>query len=146
MTNDAVRGEDSSRLKPELIFAALVVAGFLWGWSFPLTKMLTEAFPPITLAALRGLDLEPTFVAVGTVVSIGVLRHDAFPIQLGGVFKHLLPVPGQVLGVDDGKPDVVLPEKVGEHSLALHLGKFAEIAVSLRSTSYVVRASVFGSL
>jgi len=43
------------RLRPELIFAGLILSTFLWGWSFPLTKMMTDAFPAITFAAVRGL-------------------------------------------------------------------------------------------
>jgi hypothetical protein len=46
------------------------------------------------------------------------------------VFEHCLSVAGQVLGIDDRMPDVVLPQEIGEHSLALHLRKFAEVAVS----------------
>ncbi len=46
---------DSSTLNPKLVFASLILAAFFWGWSFPLTKMMTGAFPAITLAALRGL-------------------------------------------------------------------------------------------
>lgn len=47
-------GGDTGQMKPERVFAALIGCTFLWGWSFPLTKMMTGAFPPITLAALRG--------------------------------------------------------------------------------------------
>ena len=49
------RAGDGGQLRPELIFAGLILCTFLWGWSFPLTKMMTSAFPPITLAAVRGL-------------------------------------------------------------------------------------------
>src|SRR6202795_2286890 len=78
---------------------------------------------------LHGLDLQPELVAIGTVWCLGMLRDDALEIQLRGVFEHHMPVADQMLGVDDGKTDVVLPEQAGEHSLALHLGKPAEVAV-----------------
>lgn len=46
---------DSGQLKPEFILVSLLFAAFFWGLSFPLTKIMTGSFPPITLAALRGL-------------------------------------------------------------------------------------------
>lgn len=54
MSQPAPNGEDSKKLRPELIFASLIACTFLWGWSFPLTKMMAGDFPAITLAALRG--------------------------------------------------------------------------------------------
>lgn len=66
-------GADSGKLKPELVFAALILAGFLWGWSFPLTKMMTTAFPPITLAALRGLIGAATLILWFAIVRQGIL-------------------------------------------------------------------------
>jgi hypothetical protein len=62
--------------------------------------------------------------------------------QLRGVLEHRLPVPGQVLGVDDGKPDVVLPEEIGKHLLALHLGQFPEIAVAPEKIESVVDETI----
>ena len=50
----ARNGGDQGQLKPELLFASLMFCTFLWGWSFPLTRMMAESFPPIVLAALRG--------------------------------------------------------------------------------------------
>ncbi|MCA0401532.1 MAG: DMT family transporter [Proteobacteria bacterium] len=40
---------------PLAIVGLMVLTGLLWGSGFPLIKMLDGAFPPITLAALRGL-------------------------------------------------------------------------------------------
>jgi hypothetical protein len=54
------------------------------------------------------------------------------------VFEHCLSVAGQVFGVDHRKADVVLPQEIGEHSLALHLRKFAEVAVSPEQIEGVV--------
>ncbi len=49
------QGGDAGRLRPEFIFAGLILSTFLWGWSFPLVRIMTEAMPPITFAAVRGL-------------------------------------------------------------------------------------------
>jgi hypothetical protein len=54
------------------------------------------------------------------------------------VLEHLLSVAGQVLGVDHGMADVVFPEQVGEHPLALHLRKLPEIAVPPEQVECVV--------
>ena len=40
---------------PLFWLGSLIFAAFLWGASFPLVKIMAGAFPPITLAALRGL-------------------------------------------------------------------------------------------
>jgi drug/metabolite transporter (DMT)-like permease len=50
----ARNGGDAGQMKPERVFIALIGCTFLWGWSFPLTRMMAGEFPPIVLAALRG--------------------------------------------------------------------------------------------
>jgi hypothetical protein len=50
---------------------------------------------------LHGFDFQPCFVPVGSVQRVGVLGDDAFPVQLGSVLEHLLPVADEVFGVDD---------------------------------------------
>ena len=59
--------------------------------------------------------------------------------------EHLLSVAGQVLGIDDRMPDVVFPEQLGEHSLALYLRKFPEIAVSPEQVECVVDQPVLSA-
>jgi hypothetical protein len=54
------------------------------------------------------------------------------------MFEHLVSITDQMLGVDDRKPDVVLPEEIGKHLLALHLGKFTEVAVPPKQVECVV--------
>jgi hypothetical protein len=41
---------------------------------------------------LNSFNFQPCFVPVGSVRRVGVLRDDAFPVQLGSMFKYLLPV------------------------------------------------------
>ena len=55
---------------------------------------------------------------------------------------HLLSVADQVLGIDDRMPDVVFPEQVGEHSLALDLRKLAEVAISPEQVEGVVDKTI----
>lgn len=40
---------------PALLVGLMILTGLLWGSGFPLIKLIGDAFPPITLAALRGL-------------------------------------------------------------------------------------------
>lgn len=40
---------------PFLILFLMVLTGLLWGSSFPIIKLMGDSFPPITLAALRGI-------------------------------------------------------------------------------------------
>src|ERR1700733_10170244 len=93
----------------------------------------------------RGLALAPPFVPIGAVRSLRVLRDDALEVQFRGVLERLLPVAGQVLGIDDRMPDVVFPEQVGAHSLALHLRKFPEIAVPPEEVECVVDQTVLSA-
>src|SRR3984885_1952448 len=96
-------------------------------------------------ALLHGLDLQPAFVPIGAVGSLRILRDDALEVQFRGVLEHLLSVAGQVLGIDDRMPDVVFPEQVGEHSLALHLRKSPEIAVPPEQVECVVDQPVLSA-
>ena len=54
------------------------------------------------------------------------------------MFKHLLAVADEVLGVDDWEPDVVFPEEVGKHLLALDLRNVAKIPVPPKKVEGVV--------
>jgi hypothetical protein len=58
------------------------------------------------------------------------------------VFEHCLSVAGQVFGVDHRKADVVLPQEIGEHLLALDLREFAEIPVPPEEIKGVEHQSV----
>ena len=42
----------------------MLLAAFLWGLSFPTIKAMAGAFPPITLAALRGAVSALTLVLI----------------------------------------------------------------------------------
>jgi len=45
------------------------------------------------------------------------------------VLKHLLPVSGEVFGVEHGQLDIVLAKKIEQHLLALDLRQLTEVAV-----------------
>jgi hypothetical protein len=53
-------------------------------------------------------DFQRALVPVRSMRRLSILGNYVFKVQLGGMFEHLLPVAGQMLGVDDGQFDAVL--------------------------------------
>lgn len=87
-------GGAHGQLRPELVFASLILAAFFWGWSFPLTKMMTGAFPPIALAAVRGIVGATTLVVVFVVIRQSVLpgnRKEIFDWLVLGTLNGWVP-------------------------------------------------------
>jgi hypothetical protein len=77
------------------------------------------------IPALRGLDLQPGFIAIGAVRSIRVLGDDALPPKLRSVFEHLLPDADQVLAVEHRTFRPV--DQCFEDALALDLRRAAQV-------------------
>jgi hypothetical protein len=61
---------------------------------------------------LHGLDFQPAFIALRAIRGIRSLGNDALPVQLGGMFKHLLPIADEMFGKQHREFDVVLAEQV----------------------------------
>jgi hypothetical protein len=87
---------------------------------------------------LHGLDFEPAFIAFRSIWSGRILGDDAFPVQLCGMLKHLLPIAGQMFGVQHWQLDIVLTDQVGQSQLALDLGQLAEIPVAPEQVKGVI--------
>lgn len=66
----------------------MLVIGALWGFSFPLLRLVAMEMPPVALAALRGL-----FAALGVLLFLALARRLHGPMQ----FRHWL-----VLGSTNG--------------------------------------------
>jgi hypothetical protein len=78
---------------------------------------------------MNGLDLDPVLIALRPVWRVGSLRDDTLPVQLRGMFEHLLTVAGEVFRVEYGQLDIILPEKIEKQLLAFDLREFAKVAV-----------------
>ena len=75
---------------------------------------------------LDGFDFQPGFVPLRSIWRVRPLGDDAFPVQLGGVLKHLLTVAGEMFGIENRQFDVVFAEKVQQRLLALDLREACE--------------------
>jgi hypothetical protein len=80
-----------------------------------------------------------------SVRGVGALGDDAFPVQSGGVLKHLLPVSDEVFGVDHGRSDTVFIEEVSQGLFALDLGELTEVAVAPEKVEGVEDQSVLSA-
>jgi hypothetical protein len=80
-------------------------------------------------ALLDGFDFQPALVPIGAIRCLGVLGNDPLEIQFSSVLEHLLPVAGQVFGIDDREPDIIFTEGIRKHLLAFNLGELAEIPI-----------------
>lgn len=65
---------DRPALSTAQALGLMLVAAFLWGLSFPIIRVMAGAFPPITLAALRG-----TVSALTLLAWFALLREDLMP-------------------------------------------------------------------
>lgn len=53
--NQSPGAGDSTRLRPEWVFLALITAGFFWGLGFPTMKLISADISAVSLASLRGI-------------------------------------------------------------------------------------------
>jgi len=74
---------------------------------------------------LNGFDFQPCLVPVRSVWRVRVLGDDAFPVQLGCVLEHLLPVADDVFGVDNWRFNPF--EEFFQRSLALDLPRTTKV-------------------
>ena len=74
---------------------------------------------------LHSFDLQPRLGPVGAVRRVGILGDDALPVQPGSMFKHLLPVADEVLGLDDRGFNSF--EEVFQRGLAINLSRTAQV-------------------
>jgi drug/metabolite transporter (DMT)-like permease len=63
----------------------MLLAAFLWGLSFPIIKAMAGAFPPITLAALRGAVSASTLL-----LWFALMRQDLLPRSTREAFDWLI--------------------------------------------------------
>ncbi|MCA3600744.1 MAG: DMT family transporter, partial [Methylobacterium sp.] len=63
----------------------MLLAAFLWGLSFPIIKAMAGAFPPITLAALRG-----AVSALTLLLWFSLMRQDLLPRSAREAFDWLI--------------------------------------------------------
>jgi hypothetical protein len=73
------------------------------------------------------------------------MTQAAFPVQLRGMFEHLLFVAGQVFGKEDVEFDVVLSQEIDEHLLPFDLRELAEIPVPPKEVEGVLDETVLSA-
>lgn len=66
-------------------FGWLILAAFMWGSSFPVVKVIAGEFPPMTLAALRGLIGAATLIAIFL-----ALRQPFWPRDRGELLQWII--------------------------------------------------------
>ena len=93
---------------------------------------------------LNGFDFEPCFVLVGSVGASAFLGDDAFPVQLGRVLEHLLPIADEVFRIDNWRFNTF--EEVFQRGLALNLPRTAQVeAVQIQQVEGVEDQSVLAA-
>ncbi|MCU0818005.1 MAG: DMT family transporter [Beijerinckiaceae bacterium] len=76
---------DRPALSTAQALGLMLLAAFLWGLSFPIIKAMAGAFPPITLAALRGAVSASTLL-----LWFALMRQDLLPRSTREAFDWLI--------------------------------------------------------
>ena len=87
---------------------------------------------------MNGFDFQPSLGALRSIWRIGTFGDNAFPIQLGRMFKHHLTVSGEVFGIENRSVDIVFAENVEQRLFALDLWEAAEITITPQQIEGVV--------
>ena len=94
---------------------------------------------------LNGFDFQPGFIPLRSVRCVRPLGDNAFPIQLGCMFEHLLPVANEVLRIENPQLDGVFAEKVQQQFLALDLRQLAEVTITPEKVEGIVDQPVLST-
>jgi hypothetical protein len=61
------------------------------------------------------------------------------------VLKHLLPIAGQMFGVENRQPDAIFTEQVEQRLLALYLWQLAQVPVAPEQVESVINQPVLSA-